>query len=94
MNDSKMTDWMTCILTSLGITQYQNQILFWTSLISTVLGLIIAITKQIIVPIAKKIKAKKLTVDDVIKGAEDLKEIGDQIAEDLADDGHLNGSTN
>ena len=94
MNDSKMTDWMTCILTSLGITQYQNQILFWTSLISTVLDLIIAVTKQIIEKKKKKIKAKKLTVDDVIKGAEDLKEIGDQIAEDLADDGHLNGSTN
>lgn len=94
MNDGKMTDWMTCILTSLGITQYQNQILFWVSLISTVLGLIIAVTKQIIVPIIKKIKEKKLTVDDVIKGAEDLKEIGDQIAKDLADDGKLNGSTN
>ena len=94
MNDSKLTDWMTCVLTSLGITQYQNQILFWTSLISTVLGIIIAVTKQIILPIIKKIKAKKLTVDDVIKGAEDLKEIGDQIAEDLADDGHLNGSIN
>ena len=94
MNDSKMTDWMTCILTSLGITQYQNQILFWTSLISTVLGLVIAVTKQIILPLVRKIKQKNLTVDDVIKGAEDLKEIGDKIAEDLADDGQLNGSNN
>ena len=94
MNDSKLTDWMTCVLTSLGITQYQNQILFWVSLISTVLGLILAVTKQIILPIIKKIKEKKLTVDDVIKGAEDINERGDPIAEDLADDGHLNGSTN
>ena len=86
--EEKSTDIFATLLTSLGMTQYQNKILFWTSLISTVLGIIITLIRNIIIPLVKKIKDKKVTVDDIVDAGEKVKDI----IEDVSDDGKLNNS--
>ena len=86
--EEKSTDIFATLLTSLGMTQYQNKILFWTSLISTVLGIIITLMRNIIIPLVKKIKDKKVTVDDIVDAGEKVKDI----IEDVSDDGELNNS--
>ena len=86
--DEKSTDIFATLLTSLGMTQYQNKILFWTSLVSTVLGIIITLMRNIIIPLVKKIKDKKVTVDDIVDAGEKVKDI----IEDVSDDGKLNNS--
>lgn len=86
--EEKSTDIFATLLTSLGMTQYQNKILFWTSLVSTVLGIIITLIRNIIMPLVKKIKDKKVTVDDIVDAGEKVKDI----IEDVSDDGKLNNS--
>ena len=86
--EEKSTDIFATLLTSLGMTQYQNKILFWTSLVSTVLGIIITLMRNIIIPLVKKIKDKKVTVDDIVDAGEKVKDI----IEDVSDDGTLNNS--
>ena len=86
--EEKSTDIFATLLTSVGMTQYQNKILFWTSLISTVLGIIITLMRNIIIPLVKKIKDKKVTVDDIVDAGEKVKDI----IEDVSDDGKLNNS--
>ena len=86
--ENKAADWISCLLTSVGMTQYENKILFWLSLISTILGLIVALTRNVILPIVEKIRSKDLKAEDITNALEETKEI----AEDIADDGHLNGS--
>ena len=86
--EEKSTDIFATLLTSLGMTQYQNKILFWTSLISTILGIIITLMRNVIMPIVKKIKDKKVTVDDIVDAGEKVKDI----IEDVSDDGKLNNS--
>ena len=86
--EEKSTDIFATLLTSLGMTQYQNKILFWTSLISTILGIIITLMRNIIIPLVKKIKDKKVTVDDIVDAGEKVKDI----IEDVYDDGKLNNS--
>ena len=86
--EEKSTDIFATLLTSLGMTQYQNKILFWTSLISTILGIIIALMRNIIIPLVNKIKDKKVTVDDIVDAGEKVKDI----IEDVSDDGKLNNS--
>lgn len=86
--EEKSTDIFATLLTSLGMTQYQNKILFWTSLVSTVLGIIITLIRNIIIPLVKKIKDKKVTVDDIVDAGEKVKDI----IEDVSDDGKLNNS--
>lgn len=86
--EEKSTDIFATLLTSLGMTQYQNKILFWTSLISTILGIIITLMRNIIIPLVKKIKDKKVTVDDIVDAGEKVKDI----IEDVSDDGKLNNS--
>lgn len=86
--EEKSTDIFATLLTSLGMTQYQNKILFWTSLVSTVLGIIITLMRNIIIPLVKKIKDKKVTVDDIVDAGEKVKDI----IEDVSDDGKLNNS--
>ena len=86
--EEKSTDIFATLLTSLGMTQYQNKILFWTSLISTILGIIITLMRNIIIPLVKKIKDKKVTVDDIVDAGEKVK----NIIEDVSDDGKLNNS--
>ena len=86
--EEKSTDIFATLLTSLGMTQYQNKILFWTSLVSTVLGIIITLMRNIIIPLVNKIKDKKVTVDDIVDVGEKVKDI----IEDVSDDGKLNNS--
>ena len=86
--EEKSTDIFATLLTSLGMTQYQNKILFWTSLVSTVLGIIITLMRNIIIPLVEKIKDKKVTVDDIVDAGEKVKDI----IEDVSDDGKLNNS--
>ena len=86
--EEKSTDIFATLLTSLGMTQYQNKILFWTSLVSTILGIIITLMRNIIMPLVKKIKDKKVTVDDIVDAGEKVK----NIIEDVSDDGKLNNS--
>ena len=86
--EEKSTDIFATLLTSLGMTQYQNKILFWTSLVSTVLGIIITLMRNIIMPLVNKIKDKKVTVDDIVDAGEKVKDI----IEDVSDDGKLNNS--
>lgn len=86
--EEKSTDIFATLLTSLGMTQYQNKILFWTSLISTILGIMITLMRNIIIPLVKKIKDKKVTVDDIVDAGEKVKDI----IEDVSDDGKLNNS--
>lgn len=86
--EEKSTDIFATLLTSLGMTQYQNKILFWTSLISTILGIIITLMRNIIIPLVSKIKDKKVTVDDIVDAGEKVKDI----IEDVSDDGKLNNS--
>ena len=86
--EEKSTDIFATLLTSLGMTQYQNKILFWTSLISTILGIIITLMRNIIIPLVKKIKDKKVTVDDIVDAGEKVKDI----IEDVSDDGKINNS--
>ena len=86
--EEKSTDIFATLLTSLGMTQYQNKILFWTSLVSTILGIIITLMRNIIIPLVKKIKDKKVTVDDIVDAGEKVK----NIIEDVSDDGKLNNS--
>ena len=86
--EEKSTDIFATLLTSLGMTQYQNKILFWTSLISTILGILITLMRNIIIPLVKKIKDKKVTVDDIVDAGEKVKDI----IEDVSDDGKLNNS--
>ena len=86
--EEKSTDIFATLLTSLGMTQYQNKILFWTSLISTILGIIITLMRNIIIPLVKKIKDKKVTIDDIVDAGEKVKDI----IEDVSDDGKLNNS--
>lgn len=86
--EEKSTDIFATLLTSLGMTQYQNKILFWTSLISTILGIIITLMRNVIMPLVKKIKDKKVTVDDIVDAGEKVKDI----IEDVSDDGKLNNS--
>ena len=86
--EEKSTDIFATLLTSLGMTQYQNKILFWTSLISTILGIIITLMRNIIIPLVNKIKDKKVTVDDIVDAGEKVKDI----IEDVSDDGKLNNS--
>ena len=86
--EEKSTDIFATLLTSLGMTQYQNKILFWTSLISTILGIIITLMRNVIIPLVKKIKDKKVTVDDIVDAGEKVKDI----IEDVSDDGKLNNS--
>ena len=86
--EEKSTDIFATLLTSLGMTQYQNKILFWTSLISTILGIIITLMRNIMIPLVKKIKDKKVTVDDIVDAGEKVKDI----IEDVSDDGKLNNS--
>lgn len=86
--EERSTDIFATLLTSLGMTQYQNKILFWTSLISTILGIIITLMRNIIIPLVKKIKDKKVTVDDIVDAGEKVK----NIIEDVSDDGKLNNS--
>ena len=86
--EEKSTDIFATLLTSLGMTQYQNKILFWTSLISTVLGILITLMRNIIIPLVNKIKDKKVTVDDIVDAGEKVKDI----IEDVSDDGKLNNS--
>lgn len=90
--EDRMVDWASCLLISVGMTQYENHVLFLLSLISTVLGLVIALTRNVILPIVKKIKSKDLKPEDITDALEETKRIGDEIVEDLADDGKLNGS--
>lgn len=86
--ENKAADWISCLLTSVGMTQYENKILFWLSLISTVLGLVVALARNVILPIIEKIRSKDLKMEDITDALEETKEI----TEDLADDGQLNGS--
>ena len=86
--EEKSTDIFATLLTSLGMTQYQNKILFWTSLISTILGIIITLLRNVIMPLVNKIKDKKVTVDDIVDAGEKVKDI----IEDVSDDGKLNNS--
>lgn len=86
--EEKSTDIFATLLTSLGMTQYQNKILFWTSLISTILGIIITLMRNVIMPLVNKIKDKKVTVDDIVDAGEKVKDI----IEDVSDDGKLNNS--
>lgn len=86
--EEKSTDIFATLLTSLGMTQYQNKILFWTSLISTILGILITLMRNVIMPLVKKIKDKKVTVDDIVDAGEKVKDI----IEDVSDDGKLNNS--
>ena len=86
--EEKSTDIFATLLTSLGMTQYQNKILFWTSLISTILGIIITLMRNVIMPLVKKVKDKKVTVDDIVDAGEKVKDI----IEDVSDDGKLNNS--
>lgn len=86
--EEKSTDIFATLLTSLGMTQYQNKILFWTSLVSTILGIIITLIRNVIMPLVKKIKDKKVTVDDIVDAGEKVKDI----IEDVSDDGKLNNS--
>ena len=86
--EEKSTDIFATLLTSLGMTQYQNKILFWTSLISTILGILITLMRNVIMPIVKKIRDKKVTVDDIVDAGEKVKDI----IEDVSDDGKLNNS--
>lgn len=86
--EEKSTDIFATLLTSLGMTQYQNKILFWTSLISTILGILITLMRNIIMPLVNKIKNKKVTVDDIVDAGEKVKDI----IEDVSDDGKLNNS--
>lgn len=86
--EEKSTDIFATLLTSLGMTQYQNKILFWTSLVSTILGIIITLIRNVIIPLVEKIKDKKVTVDDIVDAGEKVKDI----IEDVSDDGKLNNS--
>lgn len=86
--EEKSTDIFATLLTSLGMTQYQNKILFWTSLVSTILGIIITLMRNVIMPLVNKIKDKKVTVDDIVDAGEKVKDI----IEDVSDDGKLNNS--
>lgn len=86
--EEKNIDIFATLLTSLGMTQYQNKILFWTSLLSTILGIIITLMRNVIMPLVKKIKDKKVTVDDIVDAGEKVKDI----IEDVSDDGKLNNS--
>ena len=86
--EEKSTDIFATLLTRLGMTQYQNKVLFCTSLISNVLGIIITLMRNIIIPLVKKIKDKKVTVDDIVDAGEKVKDI----IEDVSDDGKLNNS--
>ena len=86
--EEKSTDIFATLLTSLGMTQYQNKILFWTSLVSTILGILITLMRNVIMPLVNKIKNKKVTVDDIVDAGEKVKDI----IEDVSDDGKLNNS--
>lgn len=86
--EEKNIDIFATLLTSLGMTQYQNKILFWTSLLSTILGIIITLMRNVIMPLVEKIKDKKVTVDDIVDAGEKVKDI----IEDVSDDGKLNNS--
>ena len=86
--EENSTDIFATLLTSLGMTQYQNKILFWTSLISTILGILITLMRNVRMPLVNKIKNKKVTVDDIVDAGEKVKDI----IEDVSDDGKLNNS--
>ena len=87
MND-KMTDYMACVLTSLGMTQSQDTILFWLSLLSTIFGLALTVTRNIIIPLIQKGKNKQLSLKDIPETLDKVKNLCD----DIGDDGQLNGS--
>ena len=84
----KVIDVATCLMTGAGMTQTQNKVLFYLSLVSTVLGLAITFTKHVILPLIDKIKNKTLTPEDAVETVEKTKDFID----DLADDGVINGS--
>ena len=84
----KVIDAATCLMTATGMTQTQNKVLFYLSLVSTVLGLAITFTKHVILPLIDKVKNKTLTPEDAVETVEKTKDFIDV----LADDGKLNNS--
>lgn len=87
MND-KMIDYMACVLTSLGMAQTQDTVLFWLSLLSTIFGLALTVTRNIIIPLIQKSKNKQLSLKDIPETLDKVKNLCD----DIVDDGQLNGS--
>ena len=84
----KVIDAATCLMTATGMTQMQNKVLFYLSLVSTVLGIAITFTKHVILPLIDKVKNKTLTPEDAVETVEKTKDFID----DLADDGKINNS--
>ena len=83
-----LIDSMTCLLTAAGLTMPKNSTLYVFSLISTILGITIAVIRNIVIPIYKKIKEKTLTPEDIAESLEKAKDLCD----DLSDDGKINNS--
>lgn len=84
----KATDIISCLLTSMGMTQAQSKLLFYLSLVSTFLGLAISFTRYIILPLINKAQSKSLTSADALDAVEKTKDFID----DLVDDGKINDS--
>lgn len=78
----------TCILTATGLTMPKDSTLYVLSLISTILGITIAVIRNIVIPLYKKIKEKTLQPEDIAESLDKAKNLCD----DLSDDGKINNS--
>lgn len=83
-----LIDSAACLLTAAGLTMPKDSTLYILSLISTILGISIAVIRNIIIPIYKKIKEKTLQPEDIAETLDKAKELCD----DLSDDGKINNS--
>lgn len=85
-----LIDSATCLLTASGLTMPKNSTLYVLSLISTILGITIAVIRNIVIPVYKKIKEKTLQPEDIVESLDKTKDLCD----DLRDDGKINNSHN
>ena len=76
MNNKFVADLGCTLLTSMGMTQ-SNSVLFTLSLISTILGIILTIIRNVILPIYFKKKENKLKIEDLQEGIDKLIEAKD-----------------
>ena len=76
MNNKLVADLGCTLLTSMGMTQ-SNSVLFTLSLISTILGIILTIIRNVILPIYFKKKENKLKIEDLQEGIDKLIEAKD-----------------
>ena len=76
MNNKFAADLGCTLLPSMGMTQ-GNSVLFTLSLISTILGIILTIIRNVILPIYFKKKENKLKIEDLQEGIDKLIEAKD-----------------